>query len=859
MPLRIILASIIILIAFSPSFAEAPRGIPRALATERAAQISNVRYRLAFTLQPQAATTSAEEELRFNLKTLAPVLLDFRDGQLLSASVNGTALTLKSENGHLELPQENLRAGENAIRIRFIAPIAAAGKPLTRFEDHDDNSEYIYSLFVPMDASMAFPCFDQPDLKGRFVLELTAPDTWTVISNTPVENATATDSGQRRTRFAETRPISTYLFAFAAGPFRKLPASPGTPELYVRKSKLDRAQTEAPEVQQVAASGMQYLSNFFGQPFPFPKYDMVLIPGFPYGGMEHAGATFLREESVLFRTAPTRSDLLNRDLIVLHELAHQWFGDLVTMRWFDDLWLKEGFAEYMAYQTLAALKPQENVWTRFYQSIKPSAYEIDSTKGTTPIYQEIPNLEDAKSAYGAIVYSKAPAVLKQLAFVLGPDRFRQGLQLYLKQHAYGNAEWNDLVGALERVSGRPLGPWAEMWIRRRGMPQVDVSWSCDGDRLTQVSLSQHDVLGSTDVWPMAMQLALNYADRPPLLKRVDLDGKSAQVTDLKGAQCPSFIFANEGDYAYGRFLLDSRSREAAARQLGAIHDLLQRALLWGSLWDSVRNSELAPRNYLVLSLELLPSETEEMLTRSLLSHSATSLHRYVSAETRNKYVEQFETLAADRMLHSRDQDMRIVWFRSHTATAETPAALARLKEILSGRLAVSGVELRPLDRWNLVTALIAHGDPDAEAIFAAEKQRDPSGDGQKYAYVAEAAKPTEASKLRYFKDFLENSARQEDWIEQSLYAFNYWNQSELTAPYLKPALEALPQIKRERKIFFLVDWLTAFIEGQQSPAEQAQVYAYLDSAQIDADLRLKILQAVDELDRTVAIRRKFPQ
>ncbi len=859
MPIRIILASTIILIAFSPSFAEAPRGVPRALATERAAQISNVRYRLAFTLQPQEATTSAEEELRFNLKTLASVLLDFRDGQILTASVNGAALTLKSENGHLELPKEKLRAGENDIRIRFTAPIAAAGKPLTRFEDHDDNSEYIYSLFVPMDASMAFPCFDQPDLKGRFVLELTAPDTWTVISNGPVENATDVGSGQKRTRFAETRPISTYLFAFAAGPFRKLPASPGMPELYVRKSKFDRAQTEAPEVQQVAASGIQYLSNFFAQQFPFPKYDMVLIPGFPYGGMEHAGATFLREESVLFRTAPTHSDILNRDLIVLHELAHQWFGDLVTMRWFDDLWLKEGFAEYMAYQTLAALKPQENVWTRFYQSIKPSAYEIDSTKGTTPIYQEIPNLEDAKSAYGAIVYSKAPAVLKQLAFVLGPDKFREGLQLYLKQHAYGNAEWNDLVGAFERVSGRPLGPWAEMWIRRRGMPQIDVSWSCDGDRLTQVSLSQHDVLGSTDVWPMAMQLGLNYADRPPLLKRVDLDGKSSQVTDLKGTPCPSFIFANEGDYAYGRFLLDSRSREAAARQLGAIHDLLQRALLWGSLWDSVRNSELAPRDYLVLSLELLPSETEEMLTRSLLSHSATSLHRYVSPEARNKYVEHFETLAADRMLHSSDQDMRIVWFRSHTATAETPAALARIKEILNGRLTVPGVELRPLDRWNLVTALIAHGDPDAEAIFAAEKQRDPSGDGQKYAYVAEAAKPTQATKQRYFKDFLENPARQEDWIEQSLYAFNYWNQSELTAPYLKPALEALPQIKRERKIFFLVDWLSAFIEGQQSPSAKAQVYDYLDSAQLDADLRLKILQAVDELDRTVAIRRKFPQ
>ncbi len=233
------------------------------------------------------------------------------------------------------------------------------------------------------------------------------------------------------------------------------------PGLYVRKSKFDRARAEAPQVQSIAARGTAYLADFFARPFPFPKYDMVLIPGLAYGGMEHAGATFLREESVLFRTAPTHSDLLNRDILVLHELTHQWFGDLVTMRWFDDLWLKEGFAQYMAFQTLAALEPHENVWKRFYESIKPDAYAIDSTQGTTPIYQEIPNLEDAKSAYGAIVYSKAPAVLKQLAFVLGEDKFRQGLRLYLKQYAYANAEWNDLVNALQSVSGRPLGNWAD--------------------------------------------------------------------------------------------------------------------------------------------------------------------------------------------------------------------------------------------------------------------------------------------------------------------------------------------------------------------------------------------------------------
>jgi len=340
--------------------------------------------------------------------------------------------------------------------------------------------------------------------------------------------------------------------------------------------------------------------------------------------------------------------------------------------------------------------------------------------------------------------------------------------------------------------------------------------------------------------------------------RVDLNGKTLEVPNLKRADCPSFIFANEEDYAYGRFLLDPRSREGAIRQLGEVHDLFRRTLLWGSLWNSVRTAELAPGDYLALALKLVPAEADETLARSVLSHSATALHRYVSPATRSKYVPQFEALAADRMLQATDRDLRIVWFRGLAAIAETPEGLARLKEILNGRLSVPGVELRPLDRWNVVTALVAHGDPEAEAILASEKKRDPTGDGQKYAYVAEAARHERAVKQRYFKDFSQNPSRPEDWIEQALYAFNYWNQSELTAPYLQDALEALPQIKRERKIFFLVDWLTAFIDGQQSPASRAQVYAYLESGGIDDDLRLKILQSVDELDRTVAIRQKFP-
>jgi aminopeptidase N len=848
--------AILSLVFCGQAFANAPEGIPRELARERAARVSNARYDLGFVLTPRAATTKGTEKFSFALSDASPLLLDFRDGTIEKISVNGTEVAATLDNGHIELPATALRKGENTVEIEFTSNVAPAGKPLTRFQDRDDGSEYIYTLFVPMDASMAFPCFDQPDIKGRFQLTIAAPSQWTVIANTAVKIVLA-DGATGRTRFEETRPISTYLFAFAAGPFQKVHETAGLPGLYVRKSQMQRAQAEAPAVQEMAAAGIKYLSEFFAQPFPFPKYDMVLIPGFAYGGMEHAGATFLREESVLFRTAPTHLDQLGRDILVLHELTHQWFGDLVTMRWFDDLWLKEGFAQYMAYQALAGLKPNENIWKRFYETIKPAAYEIDSTQGTTPIYQDIPNLKDAKSAYGAIVYSKAPGVLKQLAYLLGDENFRGGLRVYLKEHAYANAEWSDLVGAFEKVSGKSLRDWAETWIRHRGMPEVDVAWVCIDSRLEVLSLTQHDVLGTDQLWPVTTQVLLS-GNSGVVRVRAELQTRSADMPLQAGMACPNFVFANDSDYGYGRFLLDAKSQTYVLAHLGEIHEVFPRTMLWGALWDAVREAKLAPREYLALSAKLLPEETDLSLVQSGLGSATAALHRYVSEKTRRELAPQFEELAARRMTDAKEQDMRILWYRGLRSVAETQEGRDKLKALLNGQLTVTGVQLRPLDRWTMVTALIALNDPDANAVFDAEKKRDPGGDGQKYAYVAEAAKPDASVKQKYFDEYLHNAAREEDWIQSSLRSFNYWNQPDLTQPFLKPALDALPQIKRERKIFFLGDWLGAFIGGQRSAEAQAEVREYLRTAALEPDLRLKILQAVDELDRTVRIRGRFP-
>lgn len=853
----------------------AAEGVSRELARHRAARISDVRYRLHLELTPGAARFQGREEIRLKLADAgAPVILDFRDldaagkvieGTASKFAVNGQPINDAAQTGgHIVFPARHFKTGENTIALEFESGVATAGRPVIRYNDRDDGSEYIYTLFVPMDASLAFPCFDQPDLKGRFSLSITAPDSWRVIANTEAnDEAVRVRPGFRQRSFAETLPISTYLFAFAAGPFKQLrdAENPNGIRLFVRQSKLKRAEEEWSEVSRLTREGMKHFVDFFGHRFPFPKYDQVLLPGFAYGGMEHAGATFLREDSILFRTTPTQTDKLGRASLVLHELAHQWFGDLVTMRWFDDLWLKEGFANLMAYHAMAAIygrnraREEAAIWKRFYQTHKPIAYGIDSTKGTTPIYQEVSNLKDAKSAYGAIVYQKAPSLLRALSYVIGEEKFRDGVRLFLKEHAYANAEWSDLIGACERSSGQKLGAWADAWIKRRGMPQIDVAMSCNAQgEIERLELRQRDVLDEGGVWPIKTQLLLAYDDVAPVRIAAALEGPRTTIAEAAGKKCPAYVFANDGDFGYGRFLLDARSREAVTTRIGNIADPFLKTMLWGALWDAVREAELNPRDYVALVLKTLPAESDEELTGTLLDRAARSFQRYLTDAQQSALAPQLEQLFFDRMMKSEALGMRITYFRAFRRIAVTAAAHSQLKEILAGKLSVPGVEIKPLDRWQIITALLGQHDAEAATLLETERKRDAGDDARKQTYIAEAARADAETKRRYFDDYLKNKAVAEDWIEGSLSSFNAANQSALTLPFLKPALEALPQVKRERKIFFVLAWLNAFIGGQQDQAALDQVREFLRANKLDRDLELKVLEVTDDLARTVRIR-----
>jgi aminopeptidase N len=861
-------------------------GVPRELARLRAEHYRDVRYALDIALAPGADLLKGHEKITVTLDASAgDLVLDWRvikadadpRTRVSNLKANGRKVDdAQFASEHIRIPRAYLVTGANTFELDFESPVSTSGSAVTRYLDREDNSEYVYTLFVPSDASTAFPCFDQPDLKARFTLRLTAPQAWRVVSNT--EGAVLSEfdetSGGRPTSppkgmlwhfFKETEPLSTYQFAFAAGPFAEFKdeSSPYQTRLFVRRSKAERAKKELTEVFRLNRDGLKFFEGYFDHKFPFPKYDLVLVPEFAYGGMEHAGATFLREDGILFPSDPTSADTAARAETMLHEAAHQWFGDLVTMRWFDDLWLKEGFATFMAYKAIEALMPEYNAWKVFHLRTKPLAYLTDVTRGTTPIFQEIPNLSAAKSAYGNIVYRKAPSMLRQAEFYLGPREFQQAIRLFVREHAYSNATWEDLVRAFEQTSGRELSAWAAAWVKRRGMPDVRVRWTADArGRINRFEVLEADALGEGGSWPMSIKILLApppEAGTHATFLTVTLRGSGAtRVPEAIGLRRPAFVFANFEDYGYGRFLLDDASRAYVTEHFGVIKDEFLRALLWDSLWDSVREAELAPADFISLAVRYAPLEQDDVMLAFVLSRAQTAFARYLSDAQRRAAEPQLLPMLERGMSDAKTVGQRITYFRTFREVAQSRAARDDLVAILRGERTVPGMTLRSRDRFDIIRALMAAGDERAPALLKKEGEEDKTDDARRYAYSAAAARPDAATKKRYFEQYTGDKDLAESWIEASLGPFNTPQQSELTLPYLEPALRELPDLKRTRKIFFVNGWLAAFIGGQCSEQAAASVRDFLARAPaLDQDLRLKVLESADGLERCVRIRSRY--
>ncbi|HWK89509.1 MAG TPA: M1 family aminopeptidase, partial [Longimicrobium sp.] len=606
---------------------------------------------------------------------------------------------------------------------------------------------------------------------------------------------------------------------------------------------------------------VQWLERYFGIPFPFAKFDALLAPAFPFGGMEHVGAVFYNENQFVFREPPTLSQQLGRKATTYHEVAHQWFGDLVTMRWFDDLWLKEGFSTYMAAKMQAELDPASEAWKTFYLRNKPVAYGTDVTSGTTPVWQELPNLDLAKSNYGPIVYNKAPAILKQLEFLVGPEAFQAGLRRFLDRHKYGNATWQELLAAIEESTPLSLEHFGEQYILRAGMPRVETLLELGEGRIESLVLHQEAVRpdGAGLVWwPARLLVRLEYHDRDDVVIPVEFRGEETPVAEARGLPAPDYVWANEGDYGYGLFLLDPRSAAYVAEHVGDEKDGLRRAMLWGALWDEVREGRMDPERYVRVVMRELPREADELIAGPNMGRASTALAAYLPRARSAALFGEWE-----RLLLARADDAALGYGARKAsldllvATARTDEGRAVLRGYLSGARRFNGEPVRQQTRWSVVERLVILGDPDPRALIANEAARDSTPESPRRAFIAGAAVPGTEAKADYFRRYLDDPALNEEWVTASLGAFNDPLHDALSLPHLRASLERLEWIRDNRRIFFLPRWVSAFIGGQADPEALRVVDDFLAANPgLPMDIRRKVLQSRDELERTVRIRER---
>jgi aminopeptidase N len=834
-------------------------GVSLELAQLRARTVADVRYALALNVTELDSATGTVR-VNWTRSGTNDAFLDFRGRRITSISANDRDVSLSVYNGaHIRIPAELLKSGENSVMVRFVSEIAASGASIIKSHD-PDGSDYLYTLLVPADANQLFPSFDQPDLKARVSFTLTAPIAWTAIANGAVSRSDTSGRVVTHT-FNETRPISTYLIAFAAGPWAKASSTVGsrTINVYARKSRVKEADLDT--LLALNHRAITWMEEYFARPYPFEKFDFVLAPAFPFGGMEHPGAIFYNENSFIFRERPTLTRRIGRFSTILHEVAHQWFGDLVTMRWFDDLWLKEGFATYMAAKAQFALDSTTGAWKTFYQGNKPSAYGVDQTTGTNSLWQKLANLDQAKSNYGAIVYNKAPSVLKQLNYLVGEDAFQKGVRQFLEQHAYANATWQDLLTSIGAPYGQSLDEFGKNFMLRPGMPIVEQRVKTRDGKITSLELIQKPAqsLSGAAAWPMRTQLMLSYANQPAVTIPVELKERVTVVTEAVGKPAPQFVFANYDDYGYFLTLLDSTSIRALENgALGTVSDPLLRTMLWGALWDQVREAQFDPVRFARLALKELPREKDEQIFPNVLGRLSRSIGTYASTVQKAKLLPEYE-----RLLWSGANDtslpygIRKAYADAYIGNAESPAAIKNLQLILTAD-SLAGEPVKDPTRWEVVTRLTVLNVAGAAQTVATQTARDTTADGKRRAFAVGAARKDAAVKRDYFTRYFSDKALNEDWASGSLGAFNSSEHAALTLQYLRPALDSLPYIQKNRRIFFLGSWLGAFIGGQRSAAAQAIVRKYLaDNPRLPLDLRQKVLQTADELDRTVRIRQRW--
>ncbi|MEU1115540.1 aminopeptidase N [Streptomyces sp. NPDC005879] len=721
------------------------------------------------------------------------------------AVLNGHALDVASVFRDSRIALKHLRAGRNELRVVADCDYTNTGEGLHRFVDPVDQQAYLYTQFEVPDARRVFASFEQPDLKATFRFTVKAPSGWTVISNSPTP-----EPKDDVWSFEPTPRMSTYVTALIVGPYHAVHSTYEGPNgqsvplgIYCRPSLAEFLDADA--IFDVTRQGFDWFQEKFDYAYPFAKYDQLFVPEFNAGAMENAGAVTIRDQYV-FRSKVTDAAYEVRAATILHELAHMWFGDLVTMEWWNDLWLNESFATYAeaACQAYAPASKWPHSWTTFANSMKTWAYRQDQLPSTHPIMADIRDLDDVLVNFDGITYAKGASVLKQLVAYVGEDEFFQGVQAYFKRHAFGNTRLSDLLGALEETSGRDLKTWSKKWLETAGInvlrPVVDVDTQ---GVITSFAVKQEapplpeGAKGESTLRPHRIAIGLYDLDeatgRLARTDRVelDVDGELTAVDALVGKRRPAVILLNDDDLSYAKVRLDSESLAFVTDHIGDFEASLPRALCWASAWDMTRDAELPTREYLNLVLSGIGKESDIGVVQSLHRQVKLALDLYAAPAGREAALTRWTEATLSHLRAAEPGgDHQLAWARAFAATARTDAELALLERLLDGSESVEGLAVDTELRWAFVARLAATGRLD-EAGIAAELERDKTAAGERYAASARAALPTAEAKAAAWASVVESDTLPNAIQEAVIGGFVQTDQRELLAPYTEKFFAAV--------------------------------------------------------------------
>ncbi|MEO7118814.1 MAG: aminopeptidase N [Candidatus Limnocylindrales bacterium] len=831
-------------------------------ARARAAQISDVAYTLVIDIAGGKETYLGDCTLTFTVSALdVPLFIDFL-GRVESMSIDGEAVEPRIDGDRLVLEPGRLRP-RMSVRVRYENRFDSSGDGLHRFVDPEDGEEYLYSNFQPFDAHRMFPCFDQPDLKATYDLTVIAPSDWAVVSAGRETAVRPEADGRARHEFERTARFSTYLLALVAGPYHSVHRT--RPDgivlgLYARRSMAPYLDSDLDEIFEITSQGFDFYAELFDQPYAFVKYDQLYMPEFNIGAMENVGAVTF-SENFLFRDPPTETQRQERGEVILHELAHMWFGNLVTMRWWNDLWLNESFASYISYLALTEATRFTGAWKSFHTSLKRWAYRQDQLQTTHPISGEAPDTDSAFLNFDGITYGKGASVLKQLVATIGPDSFRDGMRLYFKRHAWGNATLADFLAALEVGSGRDLGTWARLWLESASVNTIAAHWQDDGQRLTSLRLEQSAPADYPILRPHALRVGLlsettngsgpHFHELP-----VELDGPQREVAEAVGLPRPMLVFPNHDDHAYAKVDLDPISLAFAGHRMAEVQDPLLRELLWMSLWEMVRDGGLRSTDFLGMVHDQLVHETDPELLEEILGRTQAALRWFVPEPVRETEAARIVRLAVDALPEAADADARITWLRAAIAIAATAADLEPLIALADGNAAVAGVTVDQRMRWDLAIKAVAFGTEGAEQRVAMELERDASDRGQRARIRAEAARPDAASKAGVWERINGVGYGSFHLTRAAMEGFHWPSQADLLERYEAQFFQRVREIFRSRDHSFATAYL-----GQLFPdiVPDAQ---YLERgrrllAELEPEetlLRRGLQEELDDLARALRVR-----